>query len=99
MNAPDDMDDLSGLDPAEAMKLHSNYLRGTILDSIVDPVTGAMPADDSKLIRYHGTYQQDDRDVREERRKQKLEPAYQFIFACASRGASSPLRNGWRWMR
>ena len=80
MNAPDDMDDLSGLDPAEAMKLHSNYLRGTILDSIVDPVTGAMPADDSKLIRYHGTYQQDDRDVREERRKQKLEPAYQFMI-------------------
>jgi sulfite reductase (NADPH) hemoprotein beta-component len=80
MNAPDDMDDLSGLDPAEAMKLHSNYLRGTILDSIVDPVTGAMHADDSKLIRYHGTYQQDDRDVREERRKQKLEPAYQFMI-------------------
>ena len=41
MNAPDDMDDLSSLDPAEAMKLHSNYLRGTILDSIADPVTGA----------------------------------------------------------
>jgi sulfite reductase (NADPH) hemoprotein beta-component len=80
MNTPDDMDDLSGLDPAEAMKLHSNYLRGTILDSIADPVTGAMHGDDSKLIRYHGTYQQDDRDVREERRKQKLEPAYQFMI-------------------
>src|ERR1700688_1100761 len=80
MNAPDDMDDLSGLDPAEAMKLHSNYLRGTILGSIADPVTGAMHEDDSKLIRYHGSYQQDDRDVREERRKQKLEPAYQFMI-------------------
>jgi sulfite reductase (NADPH) hemoprotein beta-component len=80
MNTPDDMDDLSGLDPAEAMKLHSNYLRGTILDSIADPMTGAMHDDDSKLIRYHGTYQQDDRDVREERRKQKLEPAYQFMI-------------------
>jgi sulfite reductase (NADPH) hemoprotein beta-component len=80
MSTPDDMDDLSGLDPAEAMKLHSNYLRGTILDSIADPVTGAMHDDDSMLIRYHGTYQQDDRDVREERRKQKLEPAYQFMI-------------------
>jgi sulfite reductase (NADPH) hemoprotein beta-component len=80
MNTPDDMDDLSGLDPAEARKLHSNYLRGTILDSIADPMTGAMHDDDSKLIRYHGTYQQDDRDVREERRKQKLEPAYQFMI-------------------
>jgi sulfite reductase (NADPH) hemoprotein beta-component len=80
MNTPDDMDDLSGLDPAEAMKLHSNYLRGTIPDSIADPMTGAMHDDDSKLIRYHGSYQQDDRDVREERRKQKLEPDYQFMI-------------------
>jgi sulfite reductase (NADPH) hemoprotein beta-component len=56
VNTPDDIDDLSGLEPAEAMKLHSNYLRGTILDSIADPVTGAMHGDDSMLIRYHGTY-------------------------------------------
>lgn len=75
-----DTEDLSGLDPAETMKANSRYLRGTILESIADPVSGAMHKDDSKLIRYHGTYQQDDRDVREERRKQKLEPAYQFMI-------------------
>lgn len=80
MNKPDDNDDLSALDPVEAMKANSRYLRGTILESIADPVTGAMHGDDSKLIRYHGSYQQDDRDVREERRKQKLEPAYQFMI-------------------
>ena len=80
MNIPDDVDDLSGLDPNEAMKLNSHYLRGTILESIADPVTGAMHSDDSKLIRYHGIYQQDDRDLREERRKQRLEPLYEFMI-------------------
>jgi len=76
----DNAEDLSGLDPAETMKLNSSYLRGTIPQSIADPVTGAMHGDDAELIRYHGTYQQDDRDVREERRKQKLEPAYEFMI-------------------
>lgn len=76
----DNTEDLSGLDPVEAMKLHSHYLRGTIPESLADPVTGAMHEDDSKLIRYHGSYQQDDRDIREERRTQKLEPAYQFMI-------------------
>lgn len=75
-----DTEDLSGLDPAETMKANSRYLRGSILESIADPVSGAMHKEDSKLIRYHGTYEQDDRDVREERRKQKLEPAYQFMI-------------------
>ena len=51
-----DTEDLSGLDPAETMKANSRYLRGTILESIADPVTGAMHEDDSKLIRYHGSY-------------------------------------------
>ena len=41
MNIPDDADDLSGFDPNEAMKLNSHYLRGTILESIADPVTGS----------------------------------------------------------
>lgn len=80
MAVSDDSEDLSGLDPAETMKLNSHYLRGTIPQSIADPVTGAMHDGDSKLIRYHGIYQQDDRDVREERRQQKLEPAYQFMI-------------------
>jgi sulfite reductase (NADPH) hemoprotein beta-component len=80
MNAPNDTEDLSGLDPAETMKANSRYLRGTIRESIADAVTGAMHEADSKLIRYHGTYQQDDRDVREERHRQKLEPAYQFMI-------------------
>jgi sulfite reductase (NADPH) hemoprotein beta-component len=80
MNRPIDTEDLSGLDPTEAVKANSHYLRGTIREGLADPVTGAIGADDAKLVRYHGSYLQDDRDVREERRKQKLEPAYQFMI-------------------
>ena len=38
------------------------------------------------LIKYHGSYQQDDRDIREERRQQKLEPAYSFMIRTRTPG-------------
>ncbi len=38
-----------------------------------------MPGTDIKLLKFHGSYQQDDRDIRDERRRQKLEPAYRFM--------------------
>jgi len=63
----------------EALKEHSAYLRGTILEGLADPVTGAVSPQDAKLLKFHGTYQQDDRDLRNERLKQKLEPAYGFM--------------------
>ena len=50
------------------------------LESLADPVTGAIADDDTQLIKFHGSYQQDDRDLREERRQQKLEPAYSFMI-------------------
>ena len=56
-------------------------LRGTLVESLADPVTGALREDDQQLlIKFHGSYQQDDRDLREERRRQKLEPAYSFMI-------------------
>lgn len=66
--------------PIEQLKIDSNYLRGTIQQGLADPITGAISEDDNKLLKFHGSYQQDDRDVREERRKQKLEPAYSFMI-------------------
>ncbi len=70
----------SNLSHLEHVKADSNYLRGTIEDGLADPVTGAIGDDDNKLLKFHGSYQQDDRDLREERRKQKLEPAYGFMI-------------------
>lgn len=64
----------------EGIKVESNYLRGTIADSLQNPVTGSVANDDLMLIKFHGIYQQDDRDLRNERRKQKLEPLYSFMI-------------------
>ena len=64
----------------EVLKENSNYLRGTIEESLNDPLTGALRADDQLLIKFHGTYQQQDRDLDEERKHQKLEPLYSFLI-------------------
>ena len=72
---------LDRLSPDETMKYESDYLRGTIATGLLDRITGAVPSeDDVKLMKFHGIYQQDDRDIRDERRRQKLEPAYQFMI-------------------
>ena len=64
----------------EGIKDVSNYLRGTILEGLANTSTGSLPADDQQLTKFHGIYQQDDRDIRRERRKKKLEPAYSFMI-------------------
>ena len=68
------------LSAVEGIKARSRLLRGTIVEGLADPVTGAISEDDTQLIKFHGSYQQDDRDLREERRLQKLEPAYSFMI-------------------
>ncbi|WP_424353985.1 NADPH-dependent assimilatory sulfite reductase hemoprotein subunit [Mammaliicoccus sciuri] len=68
------------LDEMEHIKNRSNYLRGTIKEGLADEITGAIAEDDTKLLKFHGSYMQDDRDIRDERRKQKLEPAYSFMI-------------------
>ena len=73
-------EELDKLDALEYLKDESNYLRGTIEQGLADPLTGAISDDDTKLLKFHGSYQQDDRDLRDERRKQKLEPAYSFMI-------------------
>jgi len=64
----------------ERMKSGSNLLRGTIAKDITDDVTGGFTADNFQLIRFHGMYQQDDRDIRAERLKQKLEPLHNVML-------------------
>jgi sulfite reductase (NADPH) hemoprotein beta-component len=71
---------MSQQSPVERIKRDSRLLRGTLVDSLADPLTGAIREDDTVLIKFHGSYQQDDRDVRDERRRQKLEPAYSFMI-------------------
>jgi len=60
----------------ERLKSESNFLRGTIAEDLQDRITGGFNGDNFHLIRLHGMYQQDDRDIRAERQKQKLEPLH-----------------------
>lgn len=68
------------LSEVEHIKRNSRFLRGTIDASLADPVTGAVPEEDRQLLKFHGMYQQDDRDIRHERAEQRLEPAYIFMI-------------------
>lgn len=67
------------LSELEHIKKKSRFLRGTIAEGLANPLTGSISEPDTKLLKFHGSYQQDDRDVRETRRKQKLEPDYSFM--------------------
>ena len=64
----------------EHIKDASRQLRGTIAKGLGDVVTGSIAEDDQQLVKFHGTYLQDDRDVRAERTKKKLEKAFSFMI-------------------
>ncbi|MEM9442699.1 MAG: NADPH-dependent assimilatory sulfite reductase hemoprotein subunit [Pseudomonadota bacterium] len=68
------------LSPNEDIKTRSQFLRGTIAEGLERLITGALADDDTQLTKFHGTYQQDDRDLRPERRKKKMEQAYSFMI-------------------
>ncbi|WP_042159704.1 assimilatory sulfite reductase (NADPH) hemoprotein subunit [Paenibacillus gorillae] len=75
----------------EHMKRESEYLRGTIYDGLRDRITGSISEQDNRLLKFHGSYMQDDRDERNERQKKKLEPSYQFMLrVLAPGGVASP---------
>lgn len=74
------MSEKKSLSPVERIKLASRGLRGSLEQSLNDPLTGAIQEDDQSLIKFHGMYQQDDRDRREERTQKKLEWLYSFML-------------------
>ena len=63
----------------ELLKAASAYLRGTIAEGLDASLTGSIAEDDTQLTKFHGLYLQDDRDLRPERRKKRLEPAFAFM--------------------
>lgn len=70
----------------EHIKIRTNYLRGSLEETLKHAITGSIPEDDNRLMKFHGSYMQDDRDLRNERQKQKLEPAYQFMLRVRAAG-------------
>jgi sulfite reductase (NADPH) hemoprotein beta-component len=67
------------LSPNERIKANSNLLRGTIAEGLAHTETGSLADDDTQLTKFHGFYQQDDRDLRAERGKQRMEKAFSFM--------------------
>ncbi|MBV8867879.1 MAG: sulfite reductase, partial [Acetobacteraceae bacterium] len=63
----------------ETLKEQSNFLRGTIAEGLQERISGAVSEDDTQLTKFHGIYQQDDRDLRPERAKKKMEKAFIFM--------------------
>lgn len=72
--------ELGPLADNERLKRESQNLRGTIVEDLQDRITGGFTKDNFQLIRFHGMYQQDDRDIRAERAKQKLEPLHSVML-------------------
>ena len=75
----------------EHIKDASDFLRGTLADGLQDLITGTITEDDQQLVKFHGMYVQDDRDLRAERGRKKLEKAFQFMLRVRiSGGVLSP---------
>ena len=64
----------------EHIKQASRYLRGTLAEGLRDDSTGAIVEDDQQLVKFHGMYMQDDRDLRSERMRKKMEKAFSFMI-------------------
>lgn len=74
------MSEKNNLSSTEHIKMKSDGLRGTLKESLKDQITGAIREDDRALVKFHGMYQQDDRDRRAERSEKKLEWLYSFMI-------------------
>lgn len=70
----------------EQLKAESNWLRGNILRDLADTSTGSITEDSLQLTKFHGTYQQDDRDLRNQRRKEGKEKAFIFMVRVRTAG-------------
>jgi sulfite reductase (NADPH) hemoprotein beta-component len=64
----------------ERIKEASDYLRGTLAEGLREEITGAIIEDDAQLVKFHGMYLQDDRDLRAERTRKKMEKAFAFMI-------------------
>ena len=84
------------LSEVEIIKDNSDYLRGTLVQSLDNKITGALYPDDTQLIKFHGAYQQTDRDLESERKTQKLEPLYSMMIRIrVPAGVATPAQ----WLR
>ena len=70
----------------ERIKEASDYLRGTLAEGLRDEITGGIVEDDQQLVKFHGMYLQDDRDLRGERASKKMREGVRLHAARAHLG-------------
>lgn len=73
--------DAAKLSPVEKIKANSQFLAGTIFEELAES-TDHFNKDDIQLLKFHGTYQQDDRDRRAELKKAGGDKAYMMMVRC-----------------
>jgi sulfite reductase (NADPH) hemoprotein beta-component len=74
------MAEKKNLSPVEKHKEESDALRGTLAESLQNEITGSVAEADKSLVKFHGIYEQDNRDRREDRAAKKLERDYSFMI-------------------
>jgi sulfite reductase (ferredoxin) len=74
-----DLSALGGVSGNETIKATSNHLRGLIKEELLED-TPAFGDDSETLLKFHGIYQQDDRDRRKEARSKGLAKHHQLMI-------------------
>src|SRR5438128_1044122 len=69
------------LSPTEGYKEQSRQLRGSIALELVKDTDHFAEAD-KQLLKFHGTYQQEDRDARKNRSKEGIGKHHMFMVRC-----------------
>ena len=70
---------LEALSKNESIKAASNHLRGLIKEELIED-TPAFGDESEQLLKFHGIYQQDDRDRRREARARGLDKHHQLMI-------------------
>lgn len=68
------------LSAVEGFKAESRYLRGTLAEEFADPQIDHLSEASKNIIKFHGSYQQEDRDARKNRSKTGVSKVYMFMI-------------------
>ena len=71
--------DAGAVSKVERLKAASEGLAGTLFEELADETTDRVSEDAYQLLKFHGSYQQDDRDNRRPRKQQGLGRDWQFM--------------------
>jgi sulfite reductase beta subunit-like hemoprotein len=64
----------------EIIKRNSDALRGTLGEALEETSEVALSEENSRILKFHGSYEQDQRDLRQSRREAGLGRAYSYMI-------------------